>query len=132
LLGWSDGGIIGLLVAIRRPDLVHKLVVVGANYDTQGLVGAAEEMFAEMDPAGDEVALFRSLYEAHSPDGADHWPVFFAKFRAMATSEPHIPVEDLSRISSPTLVLVGDDDIVSLEHTVDLFQAIPNAELAVV
>ena len=85
-----------------------------------------------MDPAGDDVAMFRDAYAAVSPDGADHWPVFFAKFIAMGTSEPHIPIEDLGRISSRTLIAIGDDDMVSLEHTIALYRAIPDAELAVV
>jgi pimeloyl-ACP methyl ester carboxylesterase len=132
LVGWSDGGIVGLLVAIQRPDLVRKLVVIGTNYDTDGLEPAAAAMLTEMDPAGDDVAMFRELHAAHSPDGADHWSTFLAKFVAMAMSEPHIPVEALGRISSPALVVVGDDDMVSLEHTIALFRAIPDAELAVV
>jgi pimeloyl-ACP methyl ester carboxylesterase len=132
LVGWSDGGIIGLLVAIRRPDLVRKLVVIGTNFDTSGVAPEAEEMLAHMDPAGDEVAMFRDAYVAHSPDGAEHWPVFFAKFVAMASSEPHIAVEQLAQISAPTLVVAGDDDVVTLEHTVALYRAVLGAELAVV
>jgi pimeloyl-ACP methyl ester carboxylesterase len=132
LVGWSDGGIIGLLVAMRRPDLVSKLVVIGANYDTTGLAPGVDEMFAAMDPAGEDVAMFRDAYVAHSPDGADHWPVFFAKFIEMAASEPHIPVAELAAIAAPTLVVAGDDDVVSLEHTVALYRAVPGAELAVI
>ena len=77
-------------------------------------------MFKHMDPAGDETAMFRQPYEACSPDGAEHWPVLFAKFVIMATTEPHIALADLRCISAPTLVVVGDDDLVTLEHTVAL------------
>jgi pimeloyl-ACP methyl ester carboxylesterase len=56
----------------------------------------------------------------------------FAKFLEMAGGEPHIAEADLARISAPTLVLIGDDDMVTLEHTAALYRAIPNAELAVV
>jgi pimeloyl-ACP methyl ester carboxylesterase len=132
LVGWSDGGIIGLLVAIERPDLVRKLVVIGTNYDTAGVVPEAEEMFAQMTPDGPGMAGLRGLYETHSPDGPEHWPVVFGKFIEMARREPHIAVDDLARISAPTLVLIGDDDMVSLEHTASLYRAIPNGELAVV
>jgi len=58
--------------------------------------------------------------------------VFFAKFIAMVLSEPHIDVERLAQISAPTLVVVGDDDPVSLEHTVALYRAVHGAELAAV
>ena len=132
LVGWSDGGIVGLMVAVARPDLVAKLVVIGANYDTTGVVPEAEAMFAELAPESPDMAMFRGLYEKHSPDGAEHWPVVLGKFREMMQREPHIPVADLARIKAPTLVLVGDDDMVTLEHTVALFRAIPGAELAVI
>jgi pimeloyl-ACP methyl ester carboxylesterase len=132
LLGWSDGGIVGLLVAINRPDLVRKLVVVGTNYDTSGLAPGVEELFAAMRPDGDDVAMFRDAYAAHSPDGPDHWPVVFEKIASMMASEPHIDPAELGRIASPTLVVVGDDDMVSLEHAASLYRAVPGAELAVV
>jgi pimeloyl-ACP methyl ester carboxylesterase len=132
LVGWSDGGIVGLLVAIARPELVRKLVAIGTNFDIAGLAPGAEDMLANTAPDGPEMAMFRSLYEMHSPDGPEHWPVVFAKFTEMAQREPHIPVDDLARITAPTLLLVGDDDLVALEHTVELFRAIPDAELAVV
>src|SRR5207247_359270 len=130
--GWSDGGIVGLMVAIARPDLVRKLVAIGTNFDTAGVAPGAEEMLASSTPDGPEMAMFRSLYEMHSPDGPEHWPVVFAKFTEMVQREPHIPVDDLARITAPTLLLIGDDDLVSLEHTADLVRAIPDSELAVV
>ena len=85
-----------------------------------------------MTPDGDETAMFRGLYEMHSPDGPEHWPVAFGKFLEMAQREPHIPVGELGRISAPTLVVMGDDDIISIEHTAEMYRAIPNSELAVV
>jgi pimeloyl-ACP methyl ester carboxylesterase len=63
---------------------------------------------------------------------AEHWPVFFGKFTEMMQREPHIPVDDLIRISAPTLVVMGDDDLMSIEHSAALFRAIPNSELAVI
>jgi pimeloyl-ACP methyl ester carboxylesterase len=132
LVGWSDGGILGLLIAIARSDLVHKLVVIGSNYDTSGVAPEAAEMFARMGPDSPDFANLRSLYETHSPDGPEHWPVVFAKFTEMVQREPQILVEDLARISAPTLLLVGDDDMVTFEHTVALHRAIPGSELAVV
>jgi pimeloyl-ACP methyl ester carboxylesterase len=55
----------------------------------------------------------------------------FAKFIEMASGGPRILPSELERIAAPTLVLAGDDDLVSLEHTVELFGSIPNGELAI-
>ncbi len=132
LVGWSDGGIIGLIVAMRRPDLVRKLVAISANFDTSGVPDEIQAQFFSMQPDGEELAMLRSLYEAASPDGPEHWPVVFAKFIEMASQEPHISPSKLKGIAASTLVLAGDDDLMSLEHTVELFRSIPNAELAIV
>lgn len=132
IVGWSDGGIVGLLVAIQRPDLVRKLVAVGANADTDGLVGGVDDSFEQMDPNGEDMAMFRQAYQAVTPDGPDHWSVVFGKFATMAATEPHIPDADLAGIAAPTMILVGDDDLITLEHTVHLYRTIPGAELAVI
>lgn len=132
LLGWSDGGIVGLLAAMARPDLIRKLVVIGTNYDTTGVVPEAMEGFASLQADGDELAILRTPYEAVSPDGPEHWPVVVAKFKEMVTTQPTISVEQLGGITAHTLVVVGDDDIVALDHTASLFRAIPNSELAVI
>ena len=134
VVGWSDGGIVGLLVAIARPDLVKKLVVIGANFEPALRVTPNAQAFLDhLTPDSPSVGMFRTLYEAASPDGPEHWPTMVAKYRDMLRSEePNISRGDLGRISAPTLVMVGDDDLPPLEHTIDLYRAIPNSALAVV
>jgi pimeloyl-ACP methyl ester carboxylesterase len=131
LVGWSDGGIVGLLVAIARPDLVSKLVAISANANTEAVVPGAHEMLAAGadDPS---MEMFRSLYAASSPDGPEHWPIIFAKMVEMISTQPDIKPDGLARIKSPTLVISSDDDMVTLEHTLELYRAIPGSELAVV
>jgi pimeloyl-ACP methyl ester carboxylesterase len=131
LVGWSDGGIVALLVAIARPDLVRKIAVTGANFKPAPQIGMAE-MLDHLSADAPDMAMFRAMYEAASPDGPEHWPIVVGKLAEMYRTEPDIPIEDLGRISAPTLVLVGDDDVVALEHTIELYRAIQNSELAVV
>jgi len=132
LVGWSDGGIVGLLVAIERPDLVRKLVAIGANYDTAGVPAELQEGLGAMSPDGDEMAMPRAMHQAVAPGGPESWNVLFEKFQVMAQTQPHITVSELGRISAPTLVLTGDDDLPTLEHTATLYRSIANAELAIV
>jgi pimeloyl-ACP methyl ester carboxylesterase len=131
LVGWSDGGIVALLVAIERPDLVRKIAVTGANFKPASEIGPAEALDG-LTPDAPGMQMFRTMYEAASPDGAEHWPIVVGKMAEMFRTEPDIPIEDLGRIGAPTLVLVGDDDFIPLEHTIELYRAIPNSELAVV
>ena len=87
---------------------------------------------ASFQADGDDLAMLRTMYEAVSPDGPEHWPVVVAKFKEMVATQPTISVEQLGGITASTLVVVGDDDMITLEHTGSLFRAIPNSQLAVV
>jgi pimeloyl-ACP methyl ester carboxylesterase len=130
LVGWSDGGIVALLVALSDADLVRKLVVIGTNFHYEGVSVTPQDM--NMSADGPEMAFFRGLYEAASPDGPGHWPVAFEKITRMWIVSPTMTVEDVARIVTPTLVLVGDDDMPRLAHTTAMFEALPHGQLAVV
>ncbi len=126
LVGWSDGGIIALLVALQRPDLVRRMVVIGANFHYDGMVPV------EMDPDSPMALELGKAYIERSPDGAEHLDAVFGKSLAMFSAEPTLTAADVAQIRSPVLVLTGDDDLVSLSHTVALYEALPEGQLAVV
>jgi len=136
LVGYSDGANTGMLVAISRPDLVRKFVSISGNFDVNGiskevlafLQSATAETF-EQQPA---VTKYVEMYKQTTPDGYEHFPVVFEKLKRMWLEEPKIPHQNLSRITAPTLVISGDRDIITLEHTVELFRAIPKAQLCIV
>jgi pimeloyl-ACP methyl ester carboxylesterase len=113
-------------MAKRRPELVGKMVLIGANFHHSGVVTA------EMDPESPAAAQMVAEYSERSPDGADHFPVVMKKAFTLFATEPTMNADDLRDISAPTLVLVGDDDMIDLRHTVDLYEALPEAQLAVV
>ena len=126
LVGHSDGANVALLVALGRPDLVDRLVLISGNFHHDGLV-------AELDL--NELAANDYLADAYgqiSPDGRDHFPVIAAKIFRMATTEPTLSPADLAKVAARTLVMVGDDDMVSAEHTLLLYRSITDSELAVV
>ena len=127
LVGWSDGGIVAMLVALRRPELVDRLVLIGVNFHFEGI--------HELGQGDDDAEGPSQMAEAHakrSPDGAEHFPVVAEKFRTMATSEPTLTSTDVARLRHPTLVLAGDDDMVRLDHTVALYEVLPAGRLCVV
>lgn len=132
LVGWSDGGIVGLLVAIERPDLVRKLVAISANYDLTAVPAELQEGLGSARPDSEDMAMPRAMHVAVAPGGEESWKVLFEKFQVMAHTQPNIAVEELGRITAPTLVISGDDDLITLEHTTTMYRAIPNAQLAVV
>lgn len=107
-------------------------MAIGTSFLPNPQSGAVPELFDQLTPDDPDMAVFREMYEAVSPDGAAHWPVVVDRMVEMFRIEPDIALEDLGRIGAPTLVLVGDDDIITLEHTIALYRAIPGSQLAVV
>jgi pimeloyl-ACP methyl ester carboxylesterase len=71
-------------------------------------------------------------YGEVSPDGIGHYPVVLAKMARTHLVEPTLTPADLKTIGCRTLVMVGDDDEVRLEHAVEMYRALPDGELAVV
>jgi pimeloyl-ACP methyl ester carboxylesterase len=138
LVGWSDGGNVGLEIALVRPDLVRKLVIIGAGDDFDVMQPEGPKYTAELRAQAQHLTpdalppMLREAYEQLSPDGADHFPVVFDKLIAAWRSGPKHALGDLARISAPTLVMVGDDDVLTADHAAAIQRTIPDAQLAVV
>jgi len=109
VLGCSDGAIVALFTALLRPELVRRLVLVAGVFHRDGWHPATE--FAP---------------EGHDPES------FIGKMSRMHRSEPTLEASDLAAVRSRTLVMIGDDDEVLLEHAAELYGGLPDGELAVV
>jgi pimeloyl-ACP methyl ester carboxylesterase len=132
LVGWSDGAVVGLLVALHRPDLVRRLVMIGQNVNPSGLVPEAAEMM-KLEKMPDMLPpMLRELYAAVSPDGPEHWDVVVDKMWQMIKTEPDIALTELEKVSVPTLVVVADHDFVTVEHASAMQRALPESRLEVV
>ena len=121
VLGWSDGGIEALLLGIRHPAKVKKLVAMAANLNPSDRA---------LHP--DALALIKSMMAAlpaadrDTPRGRRE-----LKVTGMMLEEPNVELKALEAITAPTLVLASDHDVIRDEHTVDIFQHIPNSQLAI-
>jgi pimeloyl-ACP methyl ester carboxylesterase len=131
LVGWSDGANVALQLAFDRPELVRSAVAIGVNVRPEGLHPAFVATMEE-DLAGPEGEALGARYATESPDGREHWPVVVAKTIAMWRTGPSLSWADCARITCPVLVLAGDDDCITYEHTTGLFEALPHGQLAVV
>jgi pimeloyl-ACP methyl ester carboxylesterase len=127
LVGHSDGAFVAMLVGMQRPDLVKRLVLISGGFNKSG--EAAPE--AEWDVDAIEQFLGPAYAEV-SPDGAEHFRVVATKIGDMAAREPDLAADQLGAVSARTLVMFSDDDLVTMSHAVEMYEAIPNAELAVV
>ena len=131
IAGWSDGALVGLLVALRRPKLVRKFVLIDqfVTFDAAppGYAEFMDGMTADTVPPG-----FAELYGALSPDGPDHFPVVFEKLHKLWVGETGVELTDLEHITAPTLVLAGDDGGMTMEHVAAVQRALPESQIGVV
>jgi pimeloyl-ACP methyl ester carboxylesterase len=122
VIGWSDGGINALLLAMRHPKKVKRLASTGANLwpDADAFrKGLWDEWKKEYD------ASLGKTY-ATAQEKNDH------KLFLLDWQEPHITLAQLHTIQAPSLIICGDHDLISIEHTVLIYQNIPHANLWVV
>jgi pimeloyl-ACP methyl ester carboxylesterase len=124
LLGYSDGASLALTDALRRPDLVRRLVFAAGVLHRDGWETGVLD--------GEPPDFLRQSYAEVSPDGAGHYEVIVAKLAAMHAHEPDLTRDALAAVTCRTLVMMADDDEVRLEHAVDLYRSLPDAELAVI
>jgi pimeloyl-ACP methyl ester carboxylesterase len=119
VIGWSDGGINGLLLAIRHPEKVKKLAVTGANLwpDTTAVFNDAEQMILP------EYNSAKAMTNK-APKQKAAW-----KLLRLMIEEPHIALAHLHKISIPVLVIGGDHDVIKPEHTLLIAENISNSYL---
>ena len=128
VFGHSDGGVVGLYMTIDNPKRIKKLIVSGTNYSADGILDEYTNLLKHATPELYQNDFFNQL----SPDGAEHWPIVMHKLKTMWLNEPRITGQELKSIECPTLIIVGDHDMIKINHTVELFKNINNSSLLVV
>jgi len=132
-VGWSDGGILSLILARRYPTLVRRLVISGANIRAEGVSLPFLTYFRETQPEQIAADLrdLREAYEQTSPDGSNHWPIVVAKVVNMMTTPVILDTSDLAVIQAPVLVVAGDRDAINLNHTIEIFESLSQAQCCI-
>ncbi|MDX1938363.1 MAG: alpha/beta hydrolase [Flavihumibacter sp.] len=118
VVGWSDGGIEGLLMAIRHPQKVKKLAVTGAN------------LWPDSSAVYNEVLdMVRPFYNSLNKPNRNALEQAQWKVMHLLLDEPHIPLTDVQKIKCPTLVIGGDHDVIKEEHTMLIYKNIAQSYL---
>ncbi|MEW5959584.1 MAG: alpha/beta hydrolase [Chloroflexota bacterium] len=139
--GYSMGAGIALHIAIRHPDRVRKLVLASVTYRLEGIHSGLMEGLADMKPEMMFGSPWHEEYLQIAPN-PDSFATLFAKKTQMDREIRDLPAEAIQAIQSPTLLIIGDSDIVRPEHAVEMFRllgggvfgdiaGLPNSQLAV-
>lgn len=127
LVGWSDGGIIGLDIAMSHPDRLSHLFAQAANITVDGVDPsvATDEVFAKY------IEMMAADYARLSPT-PDQFEGFVTQISAMWASEPNWADADVAAITVPTAIVAGAyDEAILRAHTEKMAGLIPGAELVI-
>lgn len=119
VIGWSDGGINALLLAIRHPEKVKKLAATGANL-VPDTTAVPQQIWDMVTPT------FKML--AAKTTRTEQEKTAFKLYRLLC-EQPHIPLSDLQKIKCPSLIIGGDHDVIKEEHTMLIYKNIRKAYL---
>ena len=119
LLGFSDGGNIAMIFAMKHPDRVNRLILNGANLDAKG-VKPSVQIPIEI---GYRIAkIFARISQTAKLN---------AEMLGLMVNDPNVPSEELVKIQAKTLVIAGTKDMIKDEHTRLIAQSIPDAQLVI-
>ncbi len=130
IVGWSDGGIIGMILAIKDPERINKLFTFGSNYNLSGYK-------SEPSPSDTTVAaLFMTRAETNyrklSPTPGNFY-LLKKSLGKLYSTEPDLKPAAIKMIKAPTVIACGQyDQFIKAEHFLELSQLIPNAKLIII
>jgi pimeloyl-ACP methyl ester carboxylesterase len=120
-VGYSMGGAVALRLALDQPRLVDHLVFAGgAAFDTRGLHPQIAAMFDAFDPHELDGSSWHRSYRSVAPD-PEGWTSLVVKTNELDRAGVSWPEERLAASQVPTLLIIGDADVVRPEHTVEMF-----------
>lgn len=142
IFGYSMGAGVALHLAIRHPNVLRKLVLASVTYNMSGIHPGLMDGLADMKPEMMFGSPWHEEYTRTAPHPED-FATLFAKKAAMDRQLRDLPEETIRTIKAPTLLIIGDSDLVRPEHAVEMFRllgggvfgdtpaGLPNSQLAV-
>ncbi len=124
VIGWSDGAITGLILGIEHPELIAKMALMSPNTrpDETAVDGTLIEFaYLRLDYINEMIA---------AGDDSEDWQRARQQLE-MVLTKPNISQQELRSITAPTLIIAGDRDFINNSHTVELYESLTNAHLAI-
>ena len=130
IVGWSDGGIIGIDMAIHYPERIKALVAFGANINPQGYQDSFLEYVRNATIKVIKL-MVGSKYIEMMPN-PEHLPIILEKIKTLYLTEPNFTQAELAGIQTSTLILDGQTEtVIRTDHAQEIANSIPNAKLII-
>jgi len=133
-IGWSDGGCTSLVLALKYPELVNKLILIGTPYQTSNFYPEIFESFSNVDP-NDIPKDFKFIKRAYEKVALnpENWPILIEKEMDLAKREPNFTLDQLKTIECPSLIIDGENEhLYPIKVIQDMTEAIPDARLELI
>ncbi|MGB4837894.1 MAG: alpha/beta hydrolase [Saprospiraceae bacterium] len=124
IIGWSDGGIVALKMGISNKSKIKKIVAMGANLRPDS---TAVHSWAIKNVVHEIKMIDLKIKEK---DTSQNWNLQ-KQLHGLLKEQPNIPIKDLSKITAEVLIMAGDEDIIKGEHSIEIYENIPKAQLCI-
>ncbi len=133
IFGYSMGGYVAVYLAKHHPDRIEKIITLATKYSWDEATAAKETQMLNPEKITQKLPAFaETLEQRHASNG---WKTVLARTAAMMLemgADNPLKQEDYATINHPTLIMLGDrDKMVTLEETVAVYKALPNAQLCI-
>lgn len=131
IVGFGDGGIIGMSMAMKQPDRIRKLIAIGCNIspDTNAVYPFVLDKVKSWDY--EKMAFYLQVKFKENPNPL-LLPAFAKRMQLLLLTEPHYTLDDLARVQCPTMIMAGDHDFIKIEHTRYIYENLPNGYLSII
>ncbi|MGS2760680.1 alpha/beta fold hydrolase [Sinomicrobium sp. M5D2P9] len=141
ITGYSFGGTIALQTGIDYPEMIRKIIIISSTYKMEGWIPEVQEAIKTMQPDFLDQTPLKIEYEKVAPD-PDHWRAFIEKFIVFDRKGYDLGAENIGKLKSPVLFVMGDNDGVDLNHVAEMYrlcgggvsgdlEGIPKSQLAI-
>ncbi len=132
LFGYSLGGLTATEIAARHPERVGRVVLAASHFRPDGYHPEISDPASNSPrlPTEADFLAMKKAYEDVAPDPEQFFP-FAAKIQPAVHAFEPWTAEELSKITMPVLIIIGDTDFIRLEHAVEMKQSLPDARLAI-
>lgn len=131
VVGFGDGGIIGMIMAAKQPAKFRKLVAIGANLDPDTTSVYPEVLTKVKAWDYDKMAFYLQVKFKENPN-VKLLPAMARRMQKLLLTQPRLTARDLANVACPTLIMAGDRDFVKLSHSSYIAEHLPNGYLSII